>query len=94
MWSSHRFPNNWSGDCLWICCLSVDPVPLNGLSFCPQWERMYLVLHWLEVPGWVSSQVGVISPFSQVKGRCGRPIWGENLGGDGGYCDWEEKWIN
>jgi hypothetical protein len=31
-WSSCRSPNNWSGGRPWLCCLSVDPVPLTALS--------------------------------------------------------------
>jgi hypothetical protein len=30
-WSSCRYPNNWSRGYSWICCLSVDPVPVTGL---------------------------------------------------------------
>lgn len=30
-------------------CLPVDPVPLNGLPFCSQWERTHLVLQGLDV---------------------------------------------
>jgi hypothetical protein len=73
-WSSCGFPKNWSGGCpvpesvasLWILFPWLSPF------FWPQWERMNLVLQWLDL---LTLRRG--SPFSKEKGR---EEWGEDIG--------------
>lgn len=53
--SSCKCPNNWKQDCLCLCCLPWDLLPLTGLSgLVSVGEDVLLrgVLLRLDVPGW------------------------------------------
>jgi hypothetical protein len=75
-WSSCWPLNNWSGGCLWLCCLLFDPIPLPRL---PGWASVGedalspAATGCLRVE-WYSRGVG--SPFSEEKGR---GLWEEGL---------------
>lgn len=65
--------------------LSLYPASLVGLPCLLPWERMRLVLQWLDMPRWVSTW-GWGRPHSQRRRKWGGTMWGERE-----CCNWNVK---
>ena len=80
-WSSCGIPKRRSRDCLWLCCLSLDPYPLAGLTCLASKGKEVMCLvptaTWYAKVAWYS---GEASPFLWRKKKKKERWMGEGRG--------------